>query len=65
MSGHIIRTKINPLTQDDRVKVLIVDDSLYSRACSKVVEYTAVDAEIKNVGDRKFFHNILLEIEDG
>ncbi|PPA87573.1 hypothetical protein C4A76_11655 [Brevibacillus laterosporus] len=41
LSSSIIRTNIDPLTQEDRVKVLIVDDSLYSRARSKVVEFLA------------------------
>jgi hypothetical protein len=41
LSSGIIRTKIDPLTQDDRVNVLIVDDSLYSRARRKAIELLA------------------------
>lgn len=37
----VVREKIDPLTKEDRVKVLIFDDSLYSRARSKAVELLA------------------------
>jgi len=30
LSSNLIQTKINPLTKEDRVKVLIVDDSLFA-----------------------------------
>jgi len=41
LSSGLIRNKLDPLTGKDRVKVLIVDDSLYSRARSKAVELLA------------------------
>lgn len=41
LSSGLIRNKLDPLTGKDRVRVVIVDDSLYSRACSKAVELLA------------------------
>jgi hypothetical protein len=38
LSSNIIKTQIFPLTSDDRVNVMIVDDSTYSRDRSKSVE---------------------------
>lgn len=38
LASSIIRNKLVGLTSDDRVNVLIVDDSIYSRNRSKVVE---------------------------
>ena len=38
LSSKIIKSKIYPLTSDDRTNVLIFDDSLYSRSRSKAVE---------------------------
>lgn len=37
----LIESKLNPLTDEDREKVLIVDDSLFSRSRSKAVELLA------------------------
>lgn len=41
LSYRIISQFVLPLISDDRIKVLIVDDSLYSRSRSKVVELLA------------------------
>lgn len=41
LSAMIINTAIAPLTSEDREKVLIIDDSLFSRARSKRVELLA------------------------
>jgi hypothetical protein len=41
LSSSIIQNIVNPLTSEDRVNVLIVDDSLYSRNRSKQVELLA------------------------
>lgn len=41
LSSSIIKKFINPLTSQERVNVLIVDDSLYSRNRSKFVELLA------------------------
>jgi hypothetical protein len=41
LSCGLIQTRIDPLTEKDRVKVLIFDDSLFSRARSKAVELLA------------------------
>ncbi|MEW9673306.1 transposase [Ammoniphilus sp. 3BR4] len=41
LSRGLIETKLDPLTEEDRVKVLIFDDSLFSRARSKTVELLA------------------------
>lgn len=41
LSSSIIKNFVNPLTSEDRVNVLIVDDSLYSRNRSKSVELLA------------------------
>lgn len=41
LSSSAIKNFINPLTSKDRVNVLIVDDSLYSRSRSKSVELLA------------------------
>ena len=38
---RIIKQTIEPLTSEDRLNVLIIDDSIYSRACSKKVELLA------------------------
>jgi len=38
LSSKIIKSKLYPLTSDDRTNVLIFDDSLYSRSRSKAVE---------------------------
>lgn len=37
----LIESKLNPLTDEDREKVLIVDDALFSRSRSKAVELLA------------------------
>jgi hypothetical protein len=41
LSSQIIRTRIVPLTDEKRVNVFIVDDSLFSRSRSKAVELLA------------------------
>ena len=41
LSSSIIQNIVNPLTSEDRVNVLVVDDSLYSRNRSKHVELLA------------------------
>ena len=41
LSSAVINNHITPLTSDDRVNVLILDDSLYSRNRSKKVELLA------------------------
>ena len=41
LSSGLIQDKLDPLTGEDRVKVFIVDDSLFSRARSKAVELLA------------------------
>jgi len=41
LSSSIIKNEIESLTSKDRVNVLIVDDSFYSRTRSKVVELLA------------------------
>jgi hypothetical protein len=41
LSCGLVQTKLDPLTDEDRVKVLIFDDSLFSRARSKTVELLA------------------------
>ncbi|WP_373899692.1 hypothetical protein ACER0A_001940 [Haloimpatiens sp. FM7315] len=41
LSSSIIKNVIVPLTSEDRVNVLVVDDSLYSRSRSKSVELLA------------------------
>ena len=41
LSSKIIKSRLYPLTSEDRVNVLIFDDSLYSRARSKAVELLA------------------------
>jgi hypothetical protein len=41
LSCRLIQTKVDPLTEEDRVKVFIFDDSLFSRARSKAIELFA------------------------
>ncbi|MDR7076061.1 hypothetical protein J2Y03_001064 [Neobacillus niacini] len=41
LSCGLIETKVDPLTEEDRVKVLIFDDSFFSRTRSKTVELLA------------------------
>jgi hypothetical protein len=41
LTSSIIKNFVNPLTSEERVNVLIVDDSLYSRSRSKSVELLA------------------------
>jgi hypothetical protein len=41
VSSQIIRTRILPLTDEKRVNVFIIDDSLFSRSRSKTVELLA------------------------
>ena len=41
LSSKVIKSKIYPLTSEDRTNVLIIDDSLYRRARSKTVELLA------------------------
>ena len=41
LSSSIIKEQVSPLTSEDRVKVLILDDSLYQRSRSKTVELLA------------------------
>jgi hypothetical protein len=41
LSSQIIRTRIVPLTDEKRVNVFIIDDSLFSRSRSKAVELLA------------------------
>ncbi len=65
LSSKIIKDKINPLTADDRVNVLIVDDSYYSRARSKSVELLA---KVFDHVDRKYkkgFRMLTLGWSDG
>lgn len=38
---RIVRETLSPLTSDDRIDALIIDDSLYARSCSKRVELLA------------------------
>lgn len=65
LSSKIIKDKINPLTDDDRVNVLIIDDSYYSRARSKSVELLA---KVFDHVDRKYkkgFRMLTLGWSDG
>lgn len=41
LSCGVIKSKLDPLTGEDRAKVLIFDDSLFSRGRSKAVELLA------------------------
>ncbi|MCD2348449.1 transposase [Clostridium guangxiense] len=51
LSSSIIKNVIVPLTSEDRVNVLVVDDSLYSRCRSKSVELLA---RVRNHVDHKY-----------
>jgi hypothetical protein len=52
LSSAVIKNHITPLTSDERVSVLIVDDSFYSRTRSKCVELLA---RVKDHADRGLF----------
>ena len=55
LSARIATRTIEPLTDEQRVNVLIVDDSMFSRGCSKKVELLAkVFDHAKGVYDRGF-----------
>jgi hypothetical protein len=55
LSARIAAKSIIPLTQDNRVNVLIIDDSMFSRSRSKNVELLArVYDHAKGVYDRGF-----------
>jgi hypothetical protein len=55
LSSQIIRSRIVPLTDEKRVNVFIVDDSLFSRSRSKSVELLArVFDHVKHRYDRGF-----------
>ena len=43
LAANICRESIAPATSDDRINALIIDDSIYSRGCSKKVEMLAVE----------------------
>jgi len=65
LSSSIIKNDIEPLTSDDRVNVLIVDDSFYSRTRSKSVELLA---NVFDHVDRKYkkgFRLLTLGWSDG
>lgn len=65
LSSSIIKNDIESLTSDDRVNVLIVDDSFYSRARSKSVELLA---KVFDHVDRKYkkgFRMLTLGWSDG
>ncbi|WP_099192871.1 IS4 family transposase [Tepidibacter mesophilus] len=65
LSSSIIKNEVIPLTSEDRVNVLIIDDSFYSRARSKSVELLA---NVFDHVDRKYkkgFRMLTLGWSDG
>lgn len=65
LSSSIIKNKVNSLTSADRVNVLIIDDSFYSRVRSKSVELLA---NVFDHVDRKYkkgFRMLTLGWSDG
>lgn len=65
LSSSIIKNEVKPLTSEDRVNVLIIDDSFYSRARSKSVELLA---NVFDHVDRKYkkgFRMLTLGWSDG
>ena len=65
LSSSIIKNEVKSLTSDDRVNVLIIDDSFYSRARSKSVELLA---NVFDHVDRKYkkgFRMLTLGWSDG
>ncbi|WP_102398663.1 IS4 family transposase [Haloimpatiens massiliensis] len=57
LSSSIIKNIIVPLTSEDRVNVLVVDDSLYSRSRSKSVELLA---RVRDHVDHKYIKGFRL-----
>ncbi|MHB8986251.1 MAG: hypothetical protein ACYC38_09990 [Eubacteriales bacterium] len=52
LSSQVIREKVSILTSDEREKVLIFDDSLFSRNRSKAVELLA---RVSNHTEKKLY----------
>lgn len=47
LAGRIIKKSVEPLTDGKRKNVLILDDSLFSRSCSKKVEPQAAGKDLR------------------
>ena len=65
LSSKVIKKKLHPLTSDDRINVLIFDDSVYSRARSKTVELLA---RVRDHAKRKYvkgFRMLTMDWSDG
>lgn len=65
LSSSIIKSELEPLTSKDRVNVLIVDDSFYSRARSKSVELLAKVFDHVDHRYKKGFRMLTLGWSDG
>jgi len=64
---NVISNKVSPLTSKERINVLILDDTLYSRTRSKCVELLANVHDHSNMG-KKFkrgFRQLTLAWSDG
>lgn len=65
LASNIIKNVINPLTSDDRVNVLIIDDSIFSRNRSKAIELLARVFDHANNRWIKGFRMLTLGWSDG
>ncbi len=65
LSSSIIKNKVNSLTSADRVNVLIIDDSFYSRVRSKSVELLANVVDHVDRKYKKGFRMLTLGWSDG